>query len=40
MELLLLGVQVNTGAIIGAVAAGVLLVASIVLGIVTKKKKK
>lgn len=40
MELLLLGVQMNTGTIIGAVVAGVLLVASIVLGIVTKKKKK
>ncbi len=40
MELLLLGVQMNTGAIVGAIVAGVLLVVSIVLGILNKKKKK
>lgn len=34
-----LGVQISTGAVIGVIVAAVLVVACVVLGIVTKKKK-
>ncbi len=41
MELInTLGVQISTGAVVICVIAGVLVIASIVLGIISKKNKK